>query len=76
MKIYNIWPNTKIEDTDLQWLVDNQRKIINNKEGARGMPAKNRPIKLWADGRVRVEFVGTYKSTSEARKYLESYVTG
>ena len=51
---------------DLRWLVENQAAIV-KAAGARRMD-KVRPIKVWADGRIRIEFVGTFSSAAEARE--------
>lgn len=71
---WNVWKSEAVTDPDLRWLLNNQREIVNNKEGARKMKEFDRPLKMWHDGRVRVEFIGTYKSASEAREFLSQFV--
>ena len=61
----NIWPNmTNALEPHLKWLVENQARIV-EVWPAKPMP-KTRPIKFWPDGRVRVEFVGTFQSAAHA----------
>ena len=69
----NIWSNNKVDDEDLRWLLDNQAAII-KVHPARPMP-KERPIKLWTDGRVRIEFVGTFTSAKIARQRYEQLIS-
>jgi hypothetical protein len=65
----NIWPSYTTTDADLRWLIDNQATIV------KAWPARAmhtvRPVKLWEDGRVRIEWCGTFPSASEARAEAE-----
>lgn len=66
----NVWPNMAfLCHTDLAWLIHNQANIVRARR-ARHME-KVRPIKAWPNGRVRVEFVGTWPSAPAARAELE-----
>lgn len=71
----NVWPNTAVDCPDLAWLLSHHEEIVRNKPGTRQMP-KTRPIKVWPDGRVRIEFVGTYATAAFARQCLERYTKG
>ena len=66
---FDVWPNmANALEPDLKWIVDHQSTIV-EMIGARKM-VKTRPVKFWPDGRVRVEFVGTFASTAVAKAYL------
>lgn len=66
----NIWPSMRLHlNSDLRWLVENQSLIVKAAK-ARPMPVV-RPIKAWPDGRIRIEFVGTFPSASAARKRFD-----
>lgn len=63
---FNVWKTMRAAlHPDLRWLIDNQTYIL-AAWPARSMP-KERPIKVWPDGRVRIEFVHTWDSFAEAR---------
>jgi len=67
---FNVWPNMAVAlNEDLRWLVENQAAIV-KAHGARPMP-KARPVKVWPDGKVRIEWVETFESAAAAREHWE-----
>ncbi len=57
-----IWPNMALHcEPHLRWLVEHQDDIV-RAFSARRM-TKPRPVKVWPDGRVRIEFVKTFPSS-------------
>jgi hypothetical protein len=65
----NVWQNHTTSDADLRWLLDNQPEIV-KAWPARSMP-RTRPLKVWHDGRVRIEWCGTFPSAKAAREEAE-----
>lgn len=68
-----IWPNMAVAcEPDLRWLVENHAAIV---AAWRARPMRvPRPIKVWPNGRVRIEFCGTWGSFAQARRECEEMV--
>jgi hypothetical protein len=60
----NIWINTPITCPKLRWLRDNQAAILKARK-CRGLWSY-RPLKVWQDGKVRIEFCHTWPSIDAA----------
>lgn len=70
---FNVWSNmVGALHPDLAWLVANQAEIV-KVWPARAMP-KERPVKVWPNGFVRIEFVHTWPNFGEAREECERRV--
>ena len=67
----NVWSSMRAAlHPDLRWLIDNQQAIC--EVWPAGKPWRiERPIKVWPDGRVRIEFVHTWPSFGTARRECE-----
>lgn len=68
--VANLWPGRPIGDDDLDWLVANLSTI----SVAWGINPTGRPLKVFPDGRVRIDFVGTFASAKVARKQAEARI--
>lgn len=63
-----IWPNMATAlHPDLRWIVEHRADIEKAWPIGGGKPGVVRPVKVWPDGRVRVEFVHTWPSFAAAR---------
>ena len=71
---HKLWSPTG-RDEDLDWCVRNRHAIWRRQHPAAKKDPPNRPLLVWRDGRVRVEFVGTYDSAAECREQWERWIS-
>lgn len=66
---FNLWPSMAVALTDdLRWLVLHHERAVRNRRPS------GRPIKMWPNGRVRIEFFGTFQNAAAARAAAEKIV--
>lgn len=56
-------------DDKLQFILKNSEKAVHLRSGRK---INGRPLLLWPDGRIRVEWLGTYKNVNECYKHLKT----
>lgn len=67
---FQIWPNMAPACTeDVRFLLNHHEDWVHQCKNSRR--PKGRPLKMWPDGRVRIEFGGNFKSAAAARKVVE-----
>ena len=54
---------------DLEYVLAHHEEAVLEKSGRK---PSGRPLLLWASGRVRVEFLGTYKTVKDARLAIDA----